>query len=179
MVLEQFFGSKKTKFRCEFRECGNRCCKNNLVVLNEDDIKRFNDGGIGIEEITAPMELNQFLKTFGSPAMPVLEGLKVLYIKKDSGGNCIFLDAGTGRCRIYDTRPYLCREFPFILSKSKITSKDPACPGLDKGEEMSFDMLREYIGVKNMERKPPYIIGEKSKTEMLTKLVGLMLKMKR
>jgi len=179
MVLDRLFGGRKIKFKCEFRECGSRCCRNNLVVLNEDDVKKFSESGISIEEITTQMELNQFLKTFGSPAMPVLEGLKVLYIKKDSSGNCVFLDADAGFCRIYDARPYLCREFPFILSKSKIAGQDASCAGLNKGEEMSFGELAEYIGVKNMERKPPYIAGEKAKTEMLTKVIGLMLRMKR
>lgn len=178
MVLERLFGGKKIKFRCEFKECKSYCCKNSLVVLNEEDIQRFTNEGINVDEITTPIELNQFLKTFGAPAMSSLDGLKVLSVKKDTGGSCVFLDVDTGYCKIYAVRPYLCREFPFIISKSKIIKQEPSCTGLGKEDEMSFDELVEYIGIKGMERKPPYIVGEKSKTEMLAKVIGLLLKVK-
>lgn len=49
----------------------------------------------------------------------------------DLTGGCQFLDLKTNRCTIYDKRPGICREFPFIL-KNRTIYANSFCIGVDK-----------------------------------------------
>ncbi|MBN2311577.1 MAG: YkgJ family cysteine cluster protein, partial [Candidatus Hydrogenedentes bacterium] len=55
--------------------------------------------------------------------------------KTDGGLACYFLDVPTGHCTIYDSRPILCRLYPFKLEETKdgkfrgfTLHKDVGCP---------------------------------------------------
>ncbi len=173
MIFERLFGgAKSTRFECVSEECGSRCCRNNLVVLNEDDILRFEEAAISPDDSTERIEFNDFLKRIGAPTMPQFEGILVLILRKDEEGNCAFLNLDNGRCRIYASRPFFCREFPFKLAKNRIKVPDKDCIGLGRGEEMDIVALKEYLGIEDIEIKPPYLVGDEGKVALAGRLMG-------
>ncbi|MBO3755331.1 MAG: YkgJ family cysteine cluster protein, partial [Candidatus Brockarchaeota archaeon] len=57
-----------------------------------------------------------------------------------------------GKCRIYSSRPLVCRFYPFFMQKvggKYVFHADPSCPGLGKGEYLGreyFEKLVEEAG---------------------------------
>lgn len=180
MVFERFFGrGQTTRFECLYRDCGSLCCKNNLVVLNEDDIASFKEMGIPVSEVTETLGLNEFLKVLGATPMKQLEGLQVLRLKKTVDEGCAFLIPEDGACRIYDRRPYYCREFPFKFSKGKIKSADPVCPGLNRGAEKDLTGLKKGLGLEHVELKPPFLLGDSAKLKTARPLMSVVFRLLR
>ena len=172
-------GEGKARFKCVYTECGSLCCKKNLVVLNEDDAAAFERLGINIAEATVNMGLNEFLSLLGSSQIKQLEGLEVVCLTKDSDGNCVFLNLEEGGCKIYDDRPYFCREFPFKFSKGGIKKKDPICPGLGQGEELDVSTLKDVLGLSRLDVKPPLLVGDESKLKTSKALMGMVFRLMR
>ena len=64
------------------------------------------------------------------------------YIKEPVDGNCPNLDPHTKLCRIHDTRPNVCRGYPFIIRKSGDHYKlqvHSRCIGLGHGPEVDIE----------------------------------------
>jgi Fe-S-cluster containining protein len=180
MVFGRIFGrGQTTRFECVYTECGSLCCKKNLVVLNEDDVAGFLKQGIETSDVTEKLRLNEFLSILGSAPMKQLEGLDVLRLKKDEEGNCIFLAPEEGVCKIYDRRPYYCREFPFKFSKGKIKKTDPICPGVERGDEKDPAELKRELGLDGLEMKPPYLVGDESKLKTSRTLMNMVFRLMR
>lgn len=180
MFLGRIFGRGQTaRFECVYSECMSLCCKKNLVVLNEDDLGGFQESGIESAEVTEKMKLNEFLSVLGSAPMKQLEGLDVLMLKKDEEGNCIFLEPEKGACKIYNLRPYYCREFPFKFSKGRINKKDPICPGVERGIEKDIAELKSELGLSQLELKPPYLVGDESKLKTSRTLMKMVFRLMR
>lgn len=177
MFLDRVFGrGQKARFDCVFTECESLCCKNNLVVLNEDDIAAFEEREIDVSEVTAPMDLNEFLKTLGTSPMKQLKGLYVLQLKKDETGNCVFL-IPNGTCKIYERRPYYCREFPFKFARGKIKSTDTICPGVERGDEKDIRELKRILGLDEAQVKPPYLVGDERKIKTARTLMSAVFRL--
>ncbi len=172
-------GEGKTRFECVYSECGSLCCRKNLVVLNEDDYAAFERLGINLSDATENLSLNEFLTLLGSAPMKQLEGLEVVCLKKDAGGNCQFLNSEDGGCKIYDDRPYFCREFPFKFSKRGIKKKDPICPGLGRGEEMDVSALKDVLGLSGLDVKAPLLVGDESKLKTSKALMSMVFRLMR
>ncbi len=170
-----FGGAKGASFECIYQDCESACCKNNLVVLNADDIERLKLENIDPFEVSSKLSLNDFLISMKASAMRQLEGLYVLKLKHDPDGNCVFL-LPEGNCRLYESRPFSCREFPFKFAKGKIKKTDP-CPGVGIGAEKSIEELRLILGLDQLGKKPPFIIGDESKVKMANKLMPMVFKL--
>jgi Fe-S-cluster containining protein len=180
MVFGRIFAKKEgARFNCVYEECESLCCKDNLVVLNEDDVTGFKRQGIILDEVTNKLDLNRFLEFLGKSPIKQLEGLQVLQLKKDLEGRCVFLIEEGGGCKIYDQRPYYCREFPFKFSKGKIKSADPRCPGLNKREEKDIETLKKILGLYNVDHKPPYLVGDERKLKTSRALMTMVFRLLR
>jgi len=67
------------------------------------------------------------------------------------GGDCVFFDAQTRRCKVYDARPRQCRTWPFWQSNVR-TPSDWArtcrvCPGSGQGPVVPPDQIEVQVGV--------------------------------
>jgi Fe-S-cluster containining protein len=177
-MLKGLFGKdKKKRFECVYDECKSLCCKTNLVVLNEDDVAAFQKMGISLDNVTGKLALNKFLEVLGTSPIRQLEGLDVLRLKKDEMGNCCFLNLEEGICKIYEKRPYYCREFPFKFSKGKIKRSDPICPGLERGEEKNIVELKKDLGLDEVELKPPHLVGDEKKLKTSRSLMTVVFRL--
>ncbi len=180
MVFSRIFGRGEAKgaaFECIYKECESACCKNNIVILNADDIEQLKAENIDALEVTTKLRLNDFLTTMNASPMTQLEGLDVLKLKHNKDGNCTFLKTD-GNCQIYNNRPYFCREFPFKFAKGKIKKHDP-CPGVGVGEEKTVEEIRLILGLDQSAIKPPYIVGDENKVKMANKLLPMVFKFMR
>ncbi len=162
---------QKFRFKCIHTECGNLCCKNNLVVLNSDDIKTFKNLGIDIDDVTETMRLNDFIGILNTSPIKQLEDLYVLKLKTRKGGSCVFLNETDGLCKIYENRPYYCREYPFKFFGREIKIITD-CPGHGRGAEKSVSELREELGLSEMGLKPPFLVGDESKLRVSRPLMS-------
>jgi len=73
------------------------------------------------------------------------------HIMRESYGACMFLDK-EATCSIYDSRPMICRCYPFSIQIDSdrivfsVSSRD--CPGLDRGHKLSrqfFEKLGQEV----------------------------------
>jgi len=110
------------RFKCQ--RC-TRCCRD-----TEDRPRRIMLSKLDAERIKARTKLqtNNLAKHFSSREPFIFEMRKI-------GGKCIFLENDT--CRIYSSRPLICRCFPFWIEKTKesfIFKVSSDCPGIGKGK---------------------------------------------
>jgi len=79
------------------------------------------------------LELSDRVDSRKTPHFPIFstEGRQVreyfIIIKKQAGGDCIFLNANN-TCKIYADRPFVCRLYPFELTDSRKQKKGALCP---------------------------------------------------
>jgi Fe-S-cluster containining protein len=63
-------------------------------------------------------------------------------LRKKPDGDCIFLDSG--RCTIYEARPFICRTYPFYLDEGRVGHGE--CDGLGCGDrQYTHAMAHELI----------------------------------
>jgi len=79
------------------------CCRGRHVYLTLKDIKRLMEAGEDPEE---------FLTIS-------IEGSKVHFVLsvREWDLGCVFHDPETGKCRVHDERPLICRIYPFMISR--------------------------------------------------------------
>jgi Fe-S-cluster containining protein len=70
---------------------------------------------------------------------------------KNRGYDCVFLDATTRRCTVYEDRPRQCRTWPFwdsnLKSPEAWQSACEACPGAGTGKLYSIESIEEQAAV--------------------------------
>ncbi len=112
------------QFECQ--RCAN-CCKNTekkvrRILLSEADAKRIRN--------KTKLQTKDFAY--------VLKGETPFKFKmKKINGKCIFLE--NNKCRIYSSRPLICRCFPFWIekiNKTFIFKATQDCSGIGKGEQL-------------------------------------------
>ena len=83
-------------------KCPAYCCTYDRIIVGKRDLARLAKH-FGIDDEVAE---RRFTK--------VVEGERVLRHQKDPifGSACMFLDAKTRRCTIYEARPGVCHEYP-------------------------------------------------------------------
>jgi len=87
--------------------CG-ACCRGTEMLLLREDVERLE--GLGFRREEFAVEREGFLRL------------------RNTGGLCVFYDAGTGRCRVYDARPLGCRLYPLVFDEERGVLLDPECP---------------------------------------------------
>ncbi len=101
-------------FVCD-RKCGE-CCIKLIVKLNKPDIKRIKKLGCKENDF---VELDYHL---------LKQGMCVLKKKSDYNDGCIFLERnkqGLYSCKIYNARPLVCKEYPFLKRNAKTETCKP------------------------------------------------------
>jgi Fe-S-cluster containining protein len=123
--------------------CGS-CCRDSAkrrrkIVLTSADLKR-------IAEATH-LSSNEFCRASHTSPQPFR------YIMRESYGACTFLDSNS-MCRIYDSRPVICRCYPFTIQFDEnsivflVSSKD--CSGLGRGSRLPkgfFEKLAQEVTI--------------------------------
>ena len=65
--------------------------------------------------------------------------------------DCVFLDAKTRKCTVYEDRPRQCRTWPFwdsnLKSPEAWDERCEACPGSGKGKLYSLEVIQEQAAV--------------------------------
>ncbi|MFY1111365.1 MAG: YkgJ family cysteine cluster protein [Methanosarcinaceae archaeon] len=70
-------------------------------------------------------------------------------LRRKRNGDCVFLEQGANRCRIYPVRPMLCRTYPFYMEDLKLYTCE--CEGLgcpisrEEGLKLAEDLLSRYL----------------------------------
>jgi Fe-S-cluster containining protein len=82
-------------FVCE--RCGE-CCKKLYILLASNDIERIKKLGHALDSFSESEQLGEY------------KGKRVL---KKVDSKCIFL-SDDNLCKIYDSRPEICRKYPFF-----------------------------------------------------------------
>jgi len=114
------FYERKFRFKC--KQCASFCCKLGGPRLSANDVERLKQAGY---------DKSEFLDAVHGS------------LKNRANGSCIFLQLNKERnvyeCSVYDSRPTLCRLYPFHLEKISPNSfmlKILPCRGINrrKGE---------------------------------------------
>jgi len=74
------------------------------------------------------------------------------HIMKKMSGSCLFLN-GDSTCTIYDSRPLICRSYPFAVEYEgnnviAFTASSKDCPGLGRGKKLPrefFEKLAQEV----------------------------------
>jgi len=141
-ILDITLLRKDLRFKC--KRCAVFCCKLGGPPVTEMDLKRLAEIGLNSSNFLAPLT-SRYSQRAGA--------VGVLKQKKD--GSCIFLDYDESRglyeCRIYESRPSLCRLYPFefIFDKNEtgILRYIPCCNGLNvhDGRMVDRDFIEEHL----------------------------------
>lgn len=121
-------------FRCEKCGlcCGDTLCKSRNILLLEREITR-----IAERTSKAAVEFSEKV---------VNEGHFTHRMKK-SNGSCVFLKENL--CSIYDTRPIICRFYPFSLNNVQgntfVFSSTNECPGVGNGPVLQKSYFKQLF----------------------------------
>jgi len=111
----------EVKFKCI--ECGI-CCLNTEMELLAEDIERITSAGYKLEEFAVERD--------------------GIYRLKNVDGHCVFYDASTRKCKIYNIRPIGCRLYPLIYDGEKIEA-DRTCPTWHTVSKKEIERLAPYV----------------------------------
>ncbi len=96
-----------------YEECKAYCCRKGYLVLDEKEVKKFK----GNEDIIKKLDNGKYSLNMNKRGCPCLEDYK---------------------CKIYKTRPKVCREFPIFVNDKTIRIS-PRCLAVKE------DLLYPYI----------------------------------
>lgn len=107
---------KYLKFRCT--GCGN-CCRDTVVCVNDEDVRRIVDGtGRSPKDFVRFFTHDEIAMSHNDPLwLRFDKGRAVMGLRKIHD-RCIFLDAKSNLCKIYDHRPVTCRDHPVNVTFS-------------------------------------------------------------
>ena len=173
---------KPYRFTCQ--QCG-KCCsdKDTIVNLTYTDILRIqSDKNLSLEELLSVVGYYIYeneptedqLQKMVVPPILTQRGPAFLGLRKNSEGKCVYLSE-TNQCTIYQSRPAICRSFPFHFHYTPVPKPEKRidiemtyatkaikyCPGigtpfplvnaqkwLHTGETTLKDLLKEIILIK-------------------------------
>jgi hypothetical protein len=116
--------------------CGS-CCRDTdkrrrKIVLTSTDLNRIVDA--------TNLSVNEFCRASHVAPEPFR------HIMRESYGACIFLNKET-TCSIYDSRPTICRCYPFSIqiddSNVVFSVASKTCPGLGRGHKLPEDFFEK------------------------------------
>ena len=129
-MSDQAWYADGLRFRCT--QCGD-CCTGapGYVWVNQAEIE------VLAAERGEPLDAfeDQYVRKIG-----VRKSLKEF-----SNGDCVFFDAQTRRCTVYQARPRQCRTWPFwdsnLRSPDSWSETCQACPGSGQGRLYSWEEI--------------------------------------
>ncbi|GAB6100896.1 YkgJ family cysteine cluster protein [Thermococcus atlanticus] len=140
---------EKVNFECKF--CLD-CCRERFIYLTLHDIERIAGKGHDVEDFVLLTAENGRIR------------FVMAYREWDLG--CVFHDPETGKCRIHDYNPLVCRIYPFMVSHKPLGVDgeepfeykgeilwlyyDESCPGIN-AEEPETTITPEEIAELGVE----------------------------
>lgn len=123
----------KKPFRFECQQCG-KCCsdKDTIVNLTYTDILRIHsEKKLSLEDLLDVVGYYIYeneptqdqLKKMVIPPILTQRGPAFLGLRKKNDGKCIYLSE-SNKCTIYQSRPAICRSFPFHFHYSPVTKPE-------------------------------------------------------
>lgn len=107
----------ETGFRCQ--DCGECCTRDVEVVAFPDEIQRImGETGLDWLDVAGP---NPVGDVDSRGTFHTFEWV----LRRKPDGRCIFYEDG---CGIYDSRPLLCRTYPFYVEDGEVRASE--CPGV-------------------------------------------------
>ncbi len=77
-------------------------------------------------------------------------GIRKSLIEYDNG-DCVFFDANSRKCAVYEARPRQCKTWPFwqsnVASEESWKQTCEACPGSDRGKLHSAEHILHQIAI--------------------------------
>jgi len=146
-ILDIHLFERSLRFKC--KRCAVYCCKLGGPCLTKEDIEQMESAGHKKGEF-----VEDSTRKYGSHRLMT----NVMKNRKD--GSCIFLRTKEKRngheCSIYDTRPILCRLFPFEIRRVDVDSfllKTLPCNGLNDadGELVNKKFVAKHLLENNYE----------------------------
>lgn len=127
-------GKDIVNFRCV--SCGH-CCTDVVCLPTPWDVNRIaretGEDPYQFLEFITPDEISEVSKN--DPTWLKVNRKKYLMALKRGSKGCYFLDKKTRKCSIYESRPMLCRLYPFALQETRAGEyksfglhKDVGCP---------------------------------------------------
>lgn len=124
-------------WRCLGAECPNNCCGPFTgLQASLKPISNVSHSDI----ILLPEDMERLLKISRKDLVKKQGSNCFLRVKQD--GTCYAL--AQGRCTIYDSRPTLCRAYPFYIDLFTGVSIHTTCPGIGRGMT-PLDEIRPYL----------------------------------
>jgi Fe-S-cluster containining protein len=129
------FSLEQKHFRFKCKRCATLCCKLGGPLLTRKDVERIEAKGYPAKDFLEPVNNESNLASlYGN-------------MKNREDGSCIFLEFDVKlncyKCSIYDSRPLLCRLYPFSFEtgdSNRIALKFiPCCRGLNNPEGEPFN----------------------------------------
>lgn len=129
--------------------CTGKCCTNYAVALTLADIGRIYSATGGAEwlalekkELHANEKKEIIIMVAGKPRVPLL--------KRDRLERCVFLNKDYS-CRIYQSRPLVCKIYPFEQRQGKtVMKKDARCPFSWSGKD-EIEIANKLIVLQKLE----------------------------
>lgn len=129
-IVDVMVYQKNLRFKC--KRCATFCCMLGGPDLTKRDIERIKQAGYETESFLRPVQNESY------ESMVTLHGS----LKNREDGSCIFLGFNYEKrcyeCTIYDTRPILCRLYPFEVEmpilNCIIIKIIPCCRGLNNAD---------------------------------------------
>jgi Fe-S-cluster containining protein len=124
------------RFRCT--QCGE-CCSGapGYVWVNQEEIVAL--------AARLGLDVDEFARRY-TRRVGVRRSLVEL-----PGGDCVFLDAQTRKCTVYEDRPRQCRTWPFWHSNVRTPQSWAAtcqvCPGCGQGDIVPLQSILEQMSV--------------------------------
>ncbi|ACJ17226.1 hypothetical protein, conserved [Thermococcus onnurineus NA1] len=134
------------KFRCLY--CLD-CCRGRFIYLTLKDIQKIAEAGYDPQDFV----------------LMVPGGDKVRFVMayREWDLGCVFHDPETGKCRIHDRNPVICRIYPFMVSRKPLGVEgeepfeykgerfwlyyDESCPGINSEEPEMVITPEEIAGL--------------------------------
>jgi len=174
----------KKPFRFECQQCG-KCCSDKDTIVNltyTDFLRIHSEKNHSLEDLLEVVGYYIYeneptqdqLKKMVVPPILTQRGPAFLGLRKTDDGKCVYL-SDTNQCTIYQSRPAICRSFPFHFHYTPVPKPEKRidiemtyavkaieyCPGigtpnptinskkwLQVGEETLKDLLKEVILIK-------------------------------
>jgi len=127
--------------RFECTECGD-CCTGapGYVWVNKEEIAAI----AALVGLSVPIFEQRYVRQVG---------IRKSLIERRNG-DCVFFNAQTRRCDVYDARPQQCRTWPFWGSNLRtpgdweLTSR--ACPGCGQGKLYTLEQIQTRVAAKRV-----------------------------
>lgn len=150
-------GIQKQNFTCI--RCG-ACCQesepdSNLVMVGPDEVRKIMAAtSLSFEEVAEPypdiIREGELKYTFG-------------WVIRRIRNQCQFLKQG--RCIIYETRPWICRTYPFMLVQGNLTVSP--CNGVGQNTDGSSDESIGQIAIDLIAREQAELEEERKISEIM------------